>query len=524
MLQDKENIVEIKELFISFNVRPAVDNVSFFIKRGERFGLIGESGSGKSLTALAIAGLLPTAAKMDGEILFNGKPLPKNEKAMADLRGNQIGMIFQEPMSALNPLMKVGKQIGEAIALHFPKAEIAPRIKQLLSEVELEQKHQFRYPHQLSGGQRQRIMIAMALAAKPSLLICDEPTSALDLITQSTILKLLDRICQQRNMALLFISHDLGAVAALCQRVCVLKAGAIIETANIKDIFSKPKNPYTKKLVNAAKIKIAPLSEISTQVDLFNANNITKKFKQGSWLSFPKPAPFIAVNNVSFSIKSSQSLALVGPSGCGKSTLARSIAGLDIVSEGSFELEEQIYGHQKHLSKNIRREISLVFQDPFASFNPRLKVGASLKEPLRLIENISPIEKNTRIVRSVEAVGLEKNMLFRYPHEFSGGQRQRLAIARALVTRPRLVVLDEPVSALDVSVRGEVLALLNHLRSEFGLSFLLISHDLDMVRAVADSIMVMYEGEIVEQADPKTLFENPQHEITKQLLAARLKL
>ncbi len=518
------NIIELKELFVSFNTRPAVDNVSFSIKQGERFGLIGESGSGKSLTALAISGLLPLAAKTDGEILFDGAPLPTSEKAMAHLRGNFIGMIFQEPMSALNPLIKVGKQINEAIALHFPKNEINERCKKLLQEVGLEQKHFYRYAHQLSGGQRQRVMIAIALACEPSLLICDEPTSALDLITQAKILNLLDRICEQRNMALLFISHDLGAVARLCQRVGVLKAGALVEVANIDKIFSNPKHDYTKKLAKSAKVIISPLEDLETHKPLFSAKNIVKKFRQAGWLNLSKIPPLIAVNNVSFTIKTSQSVALVGPSGCGKSTLARMIAGLDRADEGSFLINDKKYGQQKYLPKNIRQNISLVFQDPFGSFNPRNKIASSLSEPLRLIKNISPIEKQTRVIKAIEAVGLSKTMLSRYPHEFSGGQRQRLAIARALVTRPSLVVLDEPVSALDVSVRGEVLALLNQLRSEFALSFLLISHDLDMVRAISDRIMVMFEGKIVEQADPKTLFENPQHKITKQLLAARLSL
>ena len=527
MAQDNVNkLVELKQLKISFNTNLAVDNISFTINKGERFGLIGESGSGKSLSALAIIGLLPQTARRAGEILFEGLPLPKNDKEMAALRGNKIGIIFQEPMSALNPLMTIGKQIGEAVKLHFEHREVYPRVKNLVQEVGLEQKHQTRYPHQLSGGQRQRVMIAIALAAEPELLICDEPTSALDLITQAKILSLLDRVCEKRKMALLFISHDLGAVARLCHRVGVLKSGVLLELANIEQIFKSPKNDYTKQLVKASKIYVPPLKELSTHAPLFIAKNITRKFKQGTWLSTwfssPKPAPLVAVNNVSFSIKSSQSVALVGPSGCGKSTLARMIAGLDRANEGHFSLNNNIYGKQKNLAKNIRREVSLVFQDPFASFNPRLNVGASVGEPLRLISNISPIEKATHIIRAVEAVGLNKNMLKRYPHEFSGGQRQRLAIARALVTRPSLVVLDEPVSALDVSVRGEVLALLNHLRSEFGLSFLLISHDLDMVRSVADKILVMFEGKIVEQAEPKTLFENPQQEITKQLLKARL--
>ncbi len=525
MPQDRTtNIVNIKELFVSFNIRPALDNISFSIKRGEHFGLIGESGSGKSLTALAIAGLLPPTAKMIGTIEFNGRPIPKNDKQMSRIRGRKIGMIFQEPMSALNPLMQVGKQIIEALKLHYGEEKIEERLKKLLKEVGLEEKHIKRYPHQLSGGQRQRIMIAIALAGEPELLICDEPTSALDLITQAKILSLLNRICEQRNMTLLFISHDLAAVSSLCQRVGVLKKGVLLEVAEIGKIFTNAKNKYTKLLVKSAKLNISPLKEISTRNELFSAHNIVRKFKQGKFLSFSKKAPLIAVNNVSFTIKSSESVALVGPSGCGKTTLARMIVGLDRADSGNFCLEKNIYGKQKKLPKNIRRDLALVFQDPFSSFNPRQKIGHSIAEPLRLLDGLSNIEKSTKIIRAIESVGLDKSMLNRYPHEFSGGQRQRLAIARALVTRPRLVVLDEPVSALDVSVRGEILSLLNNLRSEFAISFLLISHDLNMVYAVADRIMVMNAGRIVEQAEPKKLFSNPQHEITKQLLAARINI
>jgi peptide/nickel transport system ATP-binding protein len=515
-------LVEIKNLKISFDEKPALNDISFSISTGERFGLIGESGSGKSLTALAICSLLPSNAKLEGQILFQDKLLPQNEKAMANLRGDNIGMIFQEPMSALNPLIKIGKQIGEAVKLHFPKSHIKTRINRLLEEVGLEQKHNTRFPHQLSGGQRQRVMIAIALACEPKLLICDEPTSALDLITQKKILDLLDELCIHRDMALLFISHDLGAVAALCENVAVLKSGNLIEIAKTNEIFENPKADYTKNLVNASKVKLPRLKEFSTHAKLFEAKNITKIFKQGSWLSFDKQEPIIAVNEVSFSIKTSQALALVGPSGCGKSTLARMIVGLSQANSGNFILQDNSYGQQKHLKRELQREISLVFQDPFDSFNPRHKIGISISEPLRLLHSLSREKKHIRLVEMIKAVGLDPEMLERYPHEFSGGQRQRFAIARALVTKPALVVLDEPVSALDVSVRAEVLELLNHLRAQFGLSYLLISHDLDMVRSVVDEIMVMQNGKIVEQASPEIIFNNPQHQLTKDLLKARL--
>jgi len=515
-------LVEIKNLKINFGKKTAVNNISFNIEQGGRFGLIGESGSGKSLTALAISSLLPNGATKSGEIFFNEKPLPKNKKAMARLRGNNIGMVFQEPMSALNPLMKINRQIGEAIGLHFPKKHIKGRINSLINEVGLEIKHGQRFPHQLSGGQRQRVMIAIALAGEPKLLICDEPTSSLDLITQRKILNLLDELCKHHDMTLLFISHDLKAVASLCHTVGVLKNGKLIEIANSHEIFENPKQDYTKILVNAAKAKVPPLSELSTQAPLFKAKVITKIYKQSGLFSFPKHPPLIAVNDVSFEIKTAQAVALVGPSGCGKSTLARMVVGLSKPNRGYFTLKEDTYGTQKHLHRSLQRELSLVFQDPFDSFNPRHKIGVSVSEPLRLLHSLTPDKKISRLHETIKSVGLSIDMLDRYPHEFSGGQRQRLAIARALITKPALVVLDEPVSALDLSIRAEILELLNNLRSKLGLSYLLISHDLDMVRMVVDKIMVMQNGRIVEANTPDEIFENPQHQLTKNLLAARL--
>jgi len=515
-------LVEIKNLKINFGKKPAVNDISFNIEQGERFGLIGESGSGKSLTALAISSLLPNGATQSGKIFFNEKPLPKSEKAMAKLRGNNIGMVFQEPMSALNPLMRIDKQVGEAIGLHFPKKHIKERINSLINEVGLETKHGQRFPHQLSGGQRQRVMIAIALAGEPKLLICDEPTSSLDLITQKKILNLLDELCKHHNMTLLFISHDLKAVASLCHRVGVLKNGRLVEIANSIEIFRNPKQDYTKILVNAAKTKVPPLSELSTHAPLFEAKVITKIYKQSGLFSFPKHPPLIAVNNVSFEIKTAQAVALVGPSGCGKSTLARMVVGLSKPNHGNFTLKENIYGTQKHLPRSLQRELSLVFQDPFDSFNPRHKIGVSVAEPLRLLHSLTPDKKTSRLHEIIKSVGLSIDMLNRYPHEFSGGQRQRLAIARALITKPALVVLDEPVSALDLSIRAEILELLNNLRAKLGLSYLLISHDLDMVRMVVDKIMVMQNGKIVEANTPDEIFTNPQHQLTKDLLAARL--
>jgi peptide/nickel transport system ATP-binding protein len=508
------SLVTVENLIIAFGAQRAVNGVSFAIAPGERFGLVGESGSGKTLTALAIAGLLPEAARCGGTIRFDGAPLPEDEKAMARLRGKRIGMVFQEPMTALNPLMRVGRQIGEALALTGAGGDIGA----LLTEVGLLPAHAERYPHQLSGGQRQRVMIAMALASAPDILIADEPTSALDLITQATVLDLIASLCERRGMALLFISHDLKAVARLCTRVAVLKAGEIVETGQTEAVFGAPRADYTRRLVAAARMELPQVAHDPTDAVLVEALGLTRRFRQpGRW---PLPGkPLTAVDHVDLAIRIGESVALVGPSGCGKTTLARMLVGLDRPSAGDIRFEGRPYDPN---NPAIRRDLSLVFQDPFSSFNPRMKVGESIAEPLRLLPAMDQSARERRLREAVEAVGLSGEMLERYPHEFSGGQRQRLAIARALVTRPKFLVLDEPVSALDLSVRAEVLALLTRLQAEFGLTYLVISHDLDMVAAVADRVLVMEAGRIVEEGQPDALFARPRHEMTRALVAARL--
>jgi len=514
------SLLEVSGLSIRFGATEAVHDVSFTLQRGERFGIIGESGSGKTLTALAISGLLPEGAAMDGTITLDGAPLPKGEKDMARLRGKRIGMVFQEPMTALNPLMRVDEQIEEAITLNGQHSAAQIEVPFLLKEVGLELKHGDRFPHQLSGGQRQRVMIAMALASQPDLLIADEPTSALDLITQRRVLDLIAEICTRRQMALLFISHDLKAVGALCSRVAVLHRGRLVEAGEAESVFAAPREAYTQKLVAASRFEIRNAQRPGLGETLLSVDKVTRDYRQGG-MWFWREKPLRAVDAVSFSIASAECLALVGPSGCGKTTLARIITGLDSATSGQMRLAGTPY-QGVNLPRRLRRDISLVFQDPFGSFNPRLTVAASLAEPLRLERGLAPQAVSARLRGSMAAVGLDAAMLARYPHEFSGGQRQRLAIARALVTRPRLVVLDEPVSALDVSVRGEVLALLAKLQAEFGLTYLIISHDLDMVRAMADRVLVMEAGKIVEEGEPEALFAQPRHRLTQELMAARL--
>jgi peptide/nickel transport system ATP-binding protein len=515
------SLLEVENLSVAFGGFRALDGISFAIQPGEMFGVIGESGSGKSLTALAIAGLLPYGAEQSGTVKFGGSPAPADEKAMARLRGRRIGMVFQEPMTALNPLMRIDRQIREVLTLHGKAADADKRVAELIAEVGLEPKHALRYPHELSGGQRQRVMIAIALAAEPDLLIADEPTSALDLITQRRILDLIKEVCSKRKMALLFISHDLRAVAALCSRVMVINKGKIVESGKASAVFGHPSAEYTRMLIRAGRPRAAVLTRSPVGADLIAVRNIVRRFRQPGRSFLFAGKKFGAVDGVSFTLRAAESVAIVGPSGCGKTTLARIIAGLDHASEGEIVFDRQTY-HGLDLPKALRRDISLVFQDPFGSFDPRLPVGASVAEPLNLEPELNKEQRLQRVLEAVEAVGLNAEMLARYPHEFSGGQRQRLAIARALVTRPRLVVLDEPVSALDVSLRGDVLALLNRLRSDYGLTYLVISHDLDMVTAVADRVMIMSAGKIVETGRPRDLFAAPKHPLTQELIAARL--
>ncbi|QYO77473.1 dipeptide ABC transporter ATP-binding protein [Devosia salina] len=513
-------LVDIDTLSISFAGRPAVSGLSLQIEKGERFGIIGESGSGKSLTALAIAGLLPEAAAVSGAIAFDGAPLPADEHAMARLRGRHIGMVFQEPMSALNPLMRIGEQVGEAITLSDTGEPVDSTVVALLQEVGLEPHHAQRFPHQLSGGQRQRAMIAMALASQPELMIADEPTSALDAITQRVVLDLIAEICTRRQMTLLFISHDIRAVAALCSRIGVMHDGQLVEEGATQNLLSSPRAAYTRKLLAASQMERRPSPPHKVGAPLLRVEGVSRDYSHGGfWLW--RGAPLRAVDRVSFEIDAGECVALVGPSGCGKTTLARMIVGLDSASDGRMVLDGQPY-RGRDLPPLLRAGLSLVFQDPFSSFDPRMTIGDSLGEPLHLLGADAREGREARLHEAINSVGLEPAMLRRHPHEFSGGQRQRLAIARALVTRPQLLVLDEPVSALDVSLRGEVLALLSGLRAEHGLSYLIISHDLDMVGAMADRVLVMERGRIVEEGAPEQLFAHPQHQLTKALMAARL--
>ncbi len=515
-------LLEVNELTVSFGGTKVLDAVSFAIGKGQRFGVIGESGSGKSLSALAIMGLLPDDATVVGALTFDNAPMPADEAARAKLRGKRIGMVFQEPMTALDPLETAGAQVAEAMQLAGQaQGDVKAEIERLFTEVGLEAGHTARYPHELSGGQRQRVMIAMALAGKPDLLICDEPTSALDLIAQRKVIDLIDRISADRGMALMFISHDLKAVATLCTKIMVMRRGKMVEIGDKLEVFGHPKHDYTKMLLAAGRHRPRTLMRTPISGDMLAVRGLTKRFRQPDFALFQPRPPLVALDGVSFAIRSGESLALVGPSGSGKSTLARIIVGLERATSGELEFDHQIY-HGSDLPRTQRRDISLVFEDPFGSFSPRRTIGESVAEPLALEQGAEFDDLGRRIVEVVQAVGLSPDMLGRFPHEFSGGQRQRFAIARALITRPRLIVLDEPVSALDVSVRGEILVLLNRLRADYGLTFLVISHDLDMVRIVADRVMVMNKGKIIETGTPAQLLDKPQEPLTRELIAAGL--
>ncbi|WP_027833682.1 dipeptide ABC transporter ATP-binding protein [Maritalea myrionectae] len=523
------SLAKLEQLTVRFGDREVLSRLDLEIQPGAQVGLVGESGSGKSLTALTLMNLLPERAEVSGEIGFSFDQRTKIDAAQLgeDLnfpyRGAQIGMVFQEPMTALNPLMRTGDQIGEVLALHRPENNTKAHIEALLAEVDLPAHMRTRYPHELSGGQRQRVGLAMALAGEPALLIADEPTSALDMITQRGVIDLIKRIARERKMALLFISHDLGAVAALCDQIYVLEKGKLVEHGPSQAILQSPQQAYTKRLVAAAKPTPRPaFTRTKSATPLLQVNGLTRQFRQRRWL-WQRPSPVTAVDAATFELHAGETLGLVGPSGCGKTSLSRMIAGLDPAQAGEVHFDGHRFGHkQGSMPRAARREISMVFQDPFGSFDPRMRMRDALFEPLHLMPELSAEQRQERVTEAIERVGLSTDMLGRYPHAFSGGQRQRLAIARAMVLKPKLMILDEPVSALDVSIRGDVLALLHDLQEKFGMAYLFISHDLDVVRTVTDRVMVMNHGQIVERGKVDDVFDRPQAEITKKLLDARL--
>ena len=509
----------------------AVDRISFDIGKGETVALVGESGSGKSVSALSVLKLLPypPATHPSGKIIFGGRDLLSlDERELRKVRGNNITMIFQEPMTSLNPLHTIERQIGEILELHRGMRERQARVRtlELLNEVGIREpeKRLGAYPHQLSGGQRQRVMIAMALANEPELLIADEPTTALDVTVQAQILELLARLKEKNGMSMLFITHDLGIVRKIADRVCVMTGGKIVETGPTREIFDNPQHAYTRHLLAAEpKGKPPPANE--------NAEPVMRGENIKVW--FPIRQGFLrrtvdhvkAVDGVDVTVRAGQTLGVVGESGSGKTTLGLALARM-ISSEGTIRFDGRDIGR---LSFNdmrpLRRELQIVFQDPYGSLSPRMSVAEIIEEGLKIHEpKLTADQRDRRVVDVLDEVGLDPATRFRYPHEFSGGQRQRIAIARAMVLNPRFVMLDEPTSALDMSVQAQVVDLLRTLQAKHDLAYLFISHDLKVVRALANHVIVMRNGRIVEAGPSQQIFENPQTDYTRALISAAFRI
>jgi peptide/nickel transport system ATP-binding protein len=517
-------MIALDRLSLTIHGRPILRDVSFDIPPGARFGLVGESGSGKSMTAMALMGLMPHGARTTGAVRLGGSDLLRlPEDDLCRIRGNRIGMIFQEPMTALNPVQTIGDQVAETLMIHTrtPRAEARRIARDRLDRVGLSQIALDRYPHELSGGQRQRACIAAAIALNPALLIADEPTTALDVTTQAQILDLLKSLVAQEGMALLLISHDLAVVADMADHIGVMQAGEIVEMGPTNRVLTDRRHPYTAALFAASTHRprraVHPTSEPLLRVD-----TITRNYP-GPRLGFGPAPPIPAVKDVSFTLHKGESLGLVGESGCGKSTLTRAVLGLDPIQTGDI----QLFGQSivPHMPPSLRTGIQVVFQDPYGSFNPRWRVDRIVAEPFHLMPNAPQgAVRRDRVAEALTAVRLSPEDMAKYPHEFSGGQRQRIAIARALITRPKILVLDEAVSALDVSVRARILDLLAELQGEFGLSYLFISHDLTVVRAITDRVLVMQAGQIVEHGPTAQVFDAPQHPYTRQLITAAPRL
>jgi len=523
-------LLSVRDLSVAFTqggeTSTAVDRISFDIADGETVALVGESGSGKSVSALSVLKLLqyPAASHPSGEILFEGQNLlAAKEAELRRVRGNQVAMIFQEPMTSLNPLHTVERQVGETLRLHGAReADIPARTLELLDQVGIRDaaKRLRAYPHQLSGGQRQRVMIAMALANRPKLLIADEPTTALDVTVQAQILKLLDELKREEGMSMLFITHDLGIVRRIADRVCVMTDGKIVETGRTEEIFANPQHDYTKHLL-AAEPKGEPIPLNDNAATVLTGDDVKVWFPIRKGLLRKTVDNVKAVDGVDVTVRAGQTLGIVGESGSGKTTLGLALTRM-ISSRGKITFGDQsIDAYSFEAMRPLRREIQIVFQDPFGSLSPRMSIDEIIGEGLGIHEpKLSRDERDDRVTGALQEVGLDPDTRFRYPHEFSGGQRQRIAIARAMVLKPKFVMLDEPTSALDMSVQAQVVDLLRDLQRKHDLAYLFISHDLKVVRALANEVMVMRNGKVVESGRSEDIFDNPQTDYTKALMAA----
>ncbi len=577
---ENRTLLEIKNLVTEFRTEEetvkAVNDVSFTLNKGETIGIVGESGSGKSVTSLSAMRLIPNPPGRiaSGEILFHSKEgvvdLAKaSEKKMRSLRGNEIAMIFQEPMTSLNPVYTCGDQVAETILLHqkVSKKEAKQRTIELFKEVQLPRPELMydTYPHQISGGQKQRVMIAMAMSCNPSILIADEPTTALDVTVQKTILELMNKLQHQHDMGIMFITHDLGVIAELADKVVVMYKGKVVEQGSVLDIFTNPQHPYTKGLLACRPPLNKRLKWLPTVADFMTVDSEgvmhetnksveevtnsliitpeeTKKqhdvlFAQEPVLQiknlktyfpinkgmFGKATDYVkAVNDVSFDVYPGETLGLVGESGCGKTTLGRTILKLVEPTDGRiiFEGKDLTDLGTKEM-RDYRKKMQIIFQDPYSSLNPRITIGEAIMEPMRVhgVFN-NDQERKARVMELLRRVNLPEQHFYRYPHEFSGGQRQRICIARSLALNPKFIICDESVSALDVSVQAQVLNLLNELKAEFGFTYIFISHDLSVVKFMSDRMVVMNQGEIVEMGLADDIYNNPQTDYTKKLISA----
>ena len=550
-------VLSVRGLTTSFRIgtewRSVVRDMNLDVAAGETVAIVGESGSGKSVTSLSIMRLLPQlTSRIEGSVKLEGRELlTLDPEQMRQVRGNQISMIFQEPMTSLNPIFPIGKQIAEAITCHrdISAADAKVEVLRLLDRVRIPNaKNRFdEYPHQFSGGMRQRVMIAMALASRPKLLIADEPTTALDVTIQGQILDLIKTLQDEEGMAVLFITHDMGVVAEVSDRTVVMFRGEAVETGTTDDIFNRGKHPYTRALLSAVpKLgsmggrerpmrfpvidirtgdTLVPEAEAGapekTSQPLLDVQNLTTRFDIRSGLFGRKSGAVHAVENVSFTLKPGETLSLVGESGCGKSTTGRSITRLVQPTSGQITVDGYNVGSLDEAAlRRMRRSIQMVFQDPFASLDPRMSVGQAVMEPFVEHKLGTKAEAREKAADLLERVGLSADMMPRYPHEFSGGQRQRIAIARSLMLDPKIIVADEAVSALDVSIKAQVCNLLLDLQQSFNLAYLFISHDMAVVERVSHRVAVMYLGEIVEIGPRQAVFDNPQHPYTRKLMAA----
>ena len=569
-----ENLLEVRDLTITpaGAETPVLHDVSLSLAPGERVGLIGESGSGKSLTAQSVMGLLPDELHARGQVHLQGHSgnlLEANEKTLAGLRSDIVSMVFQEPMSALNPLMRIGDQIAEVLRIHgkVPRAQIQTRVRELLHDVHMPDPDsaRFAYPHQMSGGQRQRVMLAIALANSPRLLICDEPTTALDVTVQKHMLDLIAERVAAVEAGLLFITHDLAVVAGICDRVVVMYRGRIVESGSVDEIFTAPKHEYTRGLLASSDLESTDdrgrlftpktalaysgpqVEEAEPQPDARESQDsedgAASATEDGGAASAREPAPLIEVSDVTrvfrgrglfgrgrsqvtalggidFTVASGARLGIVGESGSGKSTLLNILSGLDRPTTGHVRVGDiRVEAASSQALRRLRENLQIVFQDPFASLDPRMRIADIVAEPL-IAASVDKDERTARVEEMIAAVDLDADSLRRYPHQFSGGQRQRISIARALVTRPQILVADEPVSALDVSVRAQVLNLLTDLVDEYALTLLFVSHDLGVVKHLCSEVIVMKSGQIIESGATEDIYANPQEEYTRSLIAA----